>query len=212
MSREQAFVIGGFSESPDYLSPLTNEVATQLFSDVEQFTWHQAYRRRHMLAREAVNRTIITHSAGAMFLHDGVRAIALAGVEPTPPEKSILRAGKVAFNMTLGHEKGSPIVPMLSNVEEVLRHPTHLRVLGQVGWFSTTERLVRAGDERFPEGRLYLPALDDEFGFGKPEAVARATANGITAAYVGRFHNYPLTHPKATVQSIRSLIEQKVAA
>lgn len=205
MSSERAIVIGGFSESPECIAPLTNEVAT-IFSDVEQLTWHQAFRRRNLLARDTLARTVITHSAGAMFLREGQRAIALSGPEPIHPAGAMLRAGLVALNMRHGDESEVSMT-IRGSVEEILRHPDHLRILGKVARFSTAERLILKGSERFPDGRFYLPSQEDEFGFTRPEMMERAAAHGITAAYVGRFHNYPLTNPKATVAQIHQLLE-----
>jgi hypothetical protein len=141
-----------------------------------------------------------------MFLHEGQRAIALSGPEPTHPAKSVLFAGIVALNTRFGHENEIN-VSILSCAEELLRHPNHLRILGRVGVFSTSERLIRAGHERFPEGRFYLPSRNDEFGFARPDAMKRAAEHGVTTDYIGNFHNYPLVNPKATVAQIRELLE-----
>lgn len=206
MSRSHAaFFFGGFSESQEHIAPLADALAANLFPDIEAFTWDEAYQRRFVLAREAARRTVITHSAGAMFIGDARRVIALCGVEPTHPARSIIRAARVAFNPDLEREI---TIPRRRNVEHVLRHPIHLSVLARAATFSTLERLTEHGAEHFRDGRLYLPALHDEFGFGSPEAIARAQEHGITAAYVGRFHSDPINQPNATAMKIAELLEQ----
>ena len=210
MKGEHAVIIGGFSESPECLAPLTNEFS-KLFSDIEQLTWTQAYRRRHTLARDVMNRTVITHSAGAMYLHCGERGIALSGVEPTHPIRSVVRAGHVAYNTLAARELENPM-SLRRSAHELLHHPDHLRVLGRVGMFSTAERLIRKGAEGFPGGRYYLPSERDEFGFTRPDMIARAAEHGIVTGYVGRLHNDPITNPRNTVTQIKQLLEVKSAA
>lgn len=204
----KAFVIGGFSEDLDFLWGLTNEISRgehASFDDADSLTWADVHNDYENFAKEARNRAVIGHS-GATLHFAGIEApiaIAIAGVEPTPLHKSVTGAFAVAFNKEIGHDEGVKKTGLTNGFVEVAKHPSSLRIPFRIRKFSTVE-MLKAKATDFPAGRFYLPARDDEFGFGDDQKIKDAYWSGINASYLGRWHNSALLQPKQAAKSLNN--------
>jgi hypothetical protein len=206
---KKAFVIGGFSEDHAFLEAFTRAICegeNRIVEDAESITLAEAYRNRGKLNTEAAHRIVFPHSAGNEVIRQAGIFVGLNPIEPTPFLKTILRGIKVANNHEIGREdhvaKPSPI----SGFVEVVKHPSNLKAPLIVRKFSTVQMLVDGGTEAFPEGRLYLPTRQDEFGFSSDELVTYAKIHGITSEMLDGYHNQPLLHPRAAVAQISGLL------
>jgi hypothetical protein len=203
---QKAFVVGGFSEDLDFLWGLTNELSNgeHRTFETEALTWAQVHNDFEKFSKEAKHRALFGHS-GATLHFAGVEApmvFALAGVEPTPLHKSLTGAIKVGTNTKVGHDDGVIETGLKNGFLEVLKHPSTIQIPFRIRHFSTFDMLVQKAAD-FPEGRFYLPARLDEFGFGSDIGrVVTADAYGIRASYFGDWHNSAMLHPKEAARGI----------
>jgi len=207
----KAFVVGGFSESKRFLEGFTNVVSNgpdRIVEDAEPITLGWAFANSDKFNKEAENRIVFFHSAGGLVVRKARIAVAMNAAEPNPLGQTLKGAIKVGTNGEIGREEGLRKTGLRHGAMEVARHPSTLAVALLVREFSTLKMLVAGGTEAFPEGRLYLPSHNDEFGFGSYWDVMIAQANGITAEMQDGFHNQPLLHPTPAVKRIGELLNE----
>lgn len=206
---DTAVVIGGFSESEDFMWGLTNAVSNSgIASRVEGLTYAQAKRRPDILTEDPSRIIAITHSIGAEAVEEAGIFCALNGVEPTQVPHTIARAFKVFTNRKVGRDAEHTIkTGLLDGPKEVLRNISTLGALTTTRKFSTVQKMIDGGTVLFPAGRIYLPTDKDEFKFGSGDEVERAAEDGIVAYMLDGYHNTPLFHPVEAVETIRTIIE-----
>ncbi len=206
MSQEIAVVAAGFGNSHNYTDPFTNHLAS-VFENIEQFTLPELYKRplEERFSPEDLERvTFIGYSGGAERMPPiAHRVITLCGVEPLHPAQAIIRAAYAARNLPYEHERE---IALYESVKEIVRNPEHLLILGRIATFSTFTQL-KCRALRYPGGRFYLAAEDDEFGFGDQYTINSALRNGIEAEYFGVGHTYPMKNPEKTATRIHELLE-----
>lgn len=211
MNLKGAVILGGCAESKRSLEPLA-DATHSLFSSVDIITYPQACRLSAAELRRRLGEcAVIPHSAGNMHAKFGAMVFALCGPEPTHPAKAIPLAGRAAYS-SLNRRESEHSLSTLNTAQELLMHPAYLKILTAIGRFSTSRSLIQRGDETFHGGRFYLQAHDDEFGFTRPDKMKEAAAHGVVTDYLGRFHDYPLRNPKATVAKMKELMDRKSVA
>ncbi len=208
----KAFVVGGWSESKDFLWGLTNEITTGKFgfvSEAEAITLAEAKRNKNGFKNEVIKRIVVAHSAGMMAIRRGGVVIAINGAEPTPLRKAFrgLKSLSTESN-TIPDSEHVIATGLLDGLVEVMRRPSQLvTVPWQLRTFSTLQILIE-NVEGFPGGRAYLPTEHDEFGFGSQGEVAIALEHGIVARMFPGYHNEPLHRPQEGAQAIAWAINQ----
>lgn len=207
----KAFIIGGWSEDHDFLAGLTREVSegpNRFVDEADPLTLAEAFGRVEDVGREARRRIVITHSAGMMAVRQAGMVVALSGVEPTPLSAIICGGYRVGVNRQVGHDAYVIETGLINGFMEVTRHPTTLGVLLKARAFSTVRTMIgRAG--LFPDGRVYLPADKDEFGFGSHGEVDLAQRHGVTAHMLPGWHNQPLLHPREAAGQIKTALNSE---
>lgn len=206
----KAFVIGGFSEGEKFLKGFTNAVSQgpgRIVEDADFLSY--AYARKHAdkLAKEARRRIVFEHSLGTSTVKEAGIVVAMNGAEPIERMRDTVgRAWKVFNNHDIKREEQVKHPSRLSGPWEVTKHPGTLGVLSRLKNFSTLQMLIDGGTEAFPDGRFYLPTIDDEFGFGHNGEVELARTHGITAEMLPGWHNQPLLHPVKAVEQISAIL------
>jgi hypothetical protein len=204
----KAFVIGGWSEDHAFLEGLTREISegpNRIVAEAESLTLAEALKNIDALNHETPRRIVVVHSAGMMAVREAGLVVALNGAEPTPLGKTIWGGIKVATNSAIGREEYANEPRLTSGIIEVLRHPSTLAIPLRVRKFSTVQTLIR-GSASFPDGRVYLPSEDDEFGFGSNGEVDLANRHGVTAQMLEGWHNQHLLHPRAGAEQIKKFV------
>lgn len=209
---DTAVVIGGFSESEEFIWGLTNAVSNSgIASRVEGLTYAQAKEQPDILTEDPSRIIAITHSIGAEAVEEAGVFCALNGVEPTQVPHTIVRAFKVFTNSKVGRDADNTIkTGMLDGPKEVLRNISTLGALVTTRKFSTIQKMIDGGTDLFPVGRIYLPTDKDEFKFGSRDEVSRADEHGIIAYTLDGYHNTPLFHPVQAAATVRDILENEL--
>jgi hypothetical protein len=206
---EKAIVVGGFSESEEFLAGLRAALGSGLFQDVEQVTLANALKYHEDLQEAAERCTVVAHSLGPIAVRAAGAFISLNGAEPTSLLKSAVGAYRVSTNFDrISHEEGMPPIGFLDGAIETAKNPRTLLATLKLGKFSTVQMMIDGGEEAFPGGRVYLPSDKDEYGFGHHGEVERAQKAGIIAAMRDGYHDEALLHPHKTVAQIAQILEE----
>lgn len=205
----KAFLYGGFSESYEFIEPLARAISegpNRFVDEAELFTLAEARSAPEAFVEEGRRRIIITHSAGATALRRAGMVITLNGIEPTPTRKILCGSIKVGLNGDIGREDGVPAPSLLDAFDEVCDNSETLKLLLETRHFSTLGLLAK-GDKQFPEGRIYLPTDQDEYGFGR-HLVDVANRLDVYAKMLPGYHNQAMLHPNWAAGEIKHCIEE----
>ena len=211
----KAFVVGGWSESEDFLWGLTNEISngdSRIVAEAEAITLAAALRNKKRFNQEAKNRIVVAHSAGMMAVTNAGVIVALNAAEPTLVRQAVRGAVRVGTEPNIEPQTDFVKPTSLSDgFIEIARHPSLLvTVPVRLRSYSTIQTLVE-GEAAFPDGRAYLPTEYDEFGFGSHNEVEQALEHGITARMLPGYHNQPLLRPQEGAEHIQWAVNQLTA-
>jgi len=209
---KQAFVVGGWSEDHDFLEGLTDAVSGgphRIVENADSVTLAKALHDDYKWNLRFKDAMVIAHSAGMMAVHDAGIVVALNGVEPTPLLATIQGGKRVALEGNITPDDEHVIPTGLTNgLFEVLRHPIiSAKIPFRVRDFSTIRQMI-IYKRHFPDGRIYLPTTDDEFGFGHHGEVDKARQHGILAEMVPGYHNQHLLRPQEGAKLIKNKLNE----
>lgn len=211
---KEAIIQGGLAEYPESLDPLANAVSSgpnRLVEDATPITLNWALDNPEQYSRLVSDKLVIAHSFGALLVPRSGVIVALDGVEPTSLRKAQQGARMIQQNVPqIGREAGVPENDQAASNREIFGSIGNFRNFLRVTWAvrksSTLSHLIEGGEAAFPEGRLYLPYADSEYGFGDQAKVDEAQQHGITAELLPGTHNRALVYPDETIQHVNRLM------
>lgn len=204
----EAVIIGGYAEYEESLWPLANAVSsgpTRLVENATAKTLNWAIENPEELDALTEGKMTLAHSFGATVVRKAGLYIVLNGAEPTSLYRSAVGAIKVKQSRET--EEGVPAPnDKLSNRELLSNKRVAMSTPFKVRRASSLQTMIDGGQEAYPDGRLYLPRLDDEFRFGQYGEVDTAREHGITAHMLEGKHNDPLNFPQRTTEEIQEIL------
>ncbi len=210
---KSVIVVPGFSESIRFTEGLANELTSGPFALAEDADIVRvADLFDDPLKYEAAmsERLVVTHSAGIMAVNKAAEIIALNAPEPTRLRTTVRGATVIAFDKAVGKEAGISSGGLLEPVLEVARHPLiNAKIPLAIRKFSSSQKLIDNADA-FPGGRSLFATEQDQFGFARPEAIARANDNGVFARMLQGKHNHAMFQPKDMMSQIATALAERV--
>lgn len=196
-------------QSNDALWGIANELTSgphKIARDAVTVTLGEGLKDPEQLESLLTESDAIGISAGTKLIKAARSIISLNGLEPTSKLKLIKEMGREKMSNNDGHIK--PDVSNTDFLKEFFRSPSMpIRVLHWAKHFSTVNHMIKGGRASFPEGRLYLPTDDDEYGFGNNGEVQKALEHGIYAKLLPGTHGEAVLRPREHSRRIKEALE-----
>lgn len=215
----EAVIVGGLGQSEAMMWGFANELTTgphRVFDDAHIVTLAQAIEGHHLLEPdEALRRTAIGISAGVKCVEAAGIFVTVNGVEPTGYMRQMRAAVLQGEKPSANDGFVKPGISENDAVREIAAHMQSLRFAQKTAKkHSTFRQLVVGGTDKYPEGRLYLTADKDEFGFGRNVVEIKDAKKGVYAGVhhyeLEGTHGEPLLRPRGYTAQFKQAYEESL--